>query len=757
MPLETQRSYAFGEFRVDAAKRLLLCGERRVAVPPKVFDTLLALVENTGRVVEKDELMRLVWPDTVVEENNLNQAISALRKALGEDPAEHRYIVTVPGRGYRFVAAVNGSHDESEMRSEPKASSSPATTSDHRQFLRKISAVVPGIASSPILVVLAVTVAILWLRTRQPSSTAEFPELRQRQLTANVSANAVVSGAISPDGRYLAYADLNGIHVKLIETGEIQNVPQPETLKGKQVNWGIVSTWARDGTRFFATAFIPGQRPSIWTVPMTGQPRKLRDDAVAGSISRDGSWVAFTVDNRELWVMKSDGDQARKVFEANGLDNIFGAEWSPNGQRLSYQYFHQLRDGGEFFLQNRDPNGGPAVTVLTEGDLDIEDWSWLPDGRILYSSGKDEPGPDRETCNFWTVRIDPRTSKPSEKPKRLTNWAGYCVDAPSPTADSRRLVFRRRSWQGNVDVADLDGSGTRISNRRRLTQNEGRNFPASWTADSKAVVFGAYRDGQWKILMQTLNRDTAEPVVTTAQGMFGAQAHVSPDGDWVLYLAPPLDHPKSIAGVRVMRVPIKGGPAELVLTARIPQYGAYKEPVCARAPSALCVVVEEAEDHQHLIFTAFDPVKGRGRELARFDGASYNGAYDWDLSPDGSRVAVLKYSESRIHVLSFDGQAPRDIAVNGRPALQTVNWTSDGKELLASSATQQGSALLCIDFQGNSRILLQEKGSIAPWSGDFDVSLGGPSAPWAVPSPDGRHVAIYSWTLSANMWMMDNF
>src|ERR1700739_1322153 len=102
MPLQTQRSSAFGEFRVDAGARLLFCGERRITVPPKVFDTLLALVENSGRVVEKDERRSLVWPDTVVEENNLNQAISSLRKVLGEGPAEHRYIVTVPGRGYRF-------------------------------------------------------------------------------------------------------------------------------------------------------------------------------------------------------------------------------------------------------------------------------------------------------------------------------------------------------------------------------------------------------------------------------------------------------------------------------------------------------------------------------------------------------------------------------------------------------------------------------------------------------------------------------
>jgi eukaryotic-like serine/threonine-protein kinase len=522
-----------------------------------------------------------------------------------------------------------------------------------------------------------------------------------------------------------------------------------------QVNWGIISTWVRDGTRFIADANIPGQRPSIWTVPVTGEPRKLRDHAFAGSVSRDGSRVAFTVDNRALWVMDSDGENPRKFFEAEGDDNVFGAEWSPDGQRLSYNYFHQRRDNGEFSMQSRDLNGESAETALREGFENVWDWSWSPDGRIIYSIS--DPGPRGESCNFWAIRIDPSTGKPGGKPKRLTSWAGFCLDNPSPTADGKRLAYRRWSWNGYVDVADLEANGTRISNRRRLTQNEGRNYPASWTADSKAVVFGSYRDGQWKILKQALDRDIAEPIITTAKDMWGAQARLSPDGAWVLYLAPPLEDATAFAGVRLMRAPINGGPPQLVLTARIPEYGVYNDPVCARAPATLCVITEETEDHKHLLFTAFDPVGGRDRELARFDGASNGGAYDWDLSPDGSRMAVLKYSEGRIHILSFDGRAPRVIAVKGWTALQTVNWAADGKTLFASSVTPQGSALLRIDFQGNAQVLWQQKGSIAPFSGDFEIGFGGPSAPWVIPSPDGRHVAIYSWTLSANMWMMENF
>jgi len=97
--------YAFGPFRVDPVKRILLRSGEPVPLTPKVFDILLVLVENHGEVLVKEALMQSVWPDTVVEEGNLNRNIS-MRRALGESPADHQYIATVPGRGYRFVADV---------------------------------------------------------------------------------------------------------------------------------------------------------------------------------------------------------------------------------------------------------------------------------------------------------------------------------------------------------------------------------------------------------------------------------------------------------------------------------------------------------------------------------------------------------------------------------------------------------------------------------------------------------------------------
>ena len=98
--------YEFGPFRVDPRKRLLLHNGNQVRLPAKAFEILLVLLEGEGRLVEKDELMRRVWPDAVVEENNLTVNMSALRRSLTESPGEHRYVVTVPGRGYQFVADV---------------------------------------------------------------------------------------------------------------------------------------------------------------------------------------------------------------------------------------------------------------------------------------------------------------------------------------------------------------------------------------------------------------------------------------------------------------------------------------------------------------------------------------------------------------------------------------------------------------------------------------------------------------------------
>src|SRR5215471_20917547 len=103
-PGEKRQAYRFGDFELDYSQRLLLRDGRPVALNPKAFDLLTALVENRGQLMTKDQLLERVWPGQFVEEGNLTVHMSTVRKALGERKNEQRYIVTVPGRGYQFVA-----------------------------------------------------------------------------------------------------------------------------------------------------------------------------------------------------------------------------------------------------------------------------------------------------------------------------------------------------------------------------------------------------------------------------------------------------------------------------------------------------------------------------------------------------------------------------------------------------------------------------------------------------------------------------
>jgi len=596
---------------------------------------------------------------------------------------------------------------------------------------------------------LAVVGVIFRFAKNQPSFPPGLPEIRQRQLTANSSENPVSSGAISPDGKYLAYVDLKGIHLKLIQTGEARTVTLPQILRESYVDWDI-KAWFPDSTRFLATAFIRGLRPSIWTVPvMGGLPRKLRDNATAWAVSPDGTQVVFTtgpgsIGDREIWLMSPDGERAGKLYETDEQSDFERIEWSPDGQRLAYDREHRAADKVEEILETRDLKGGPAQAILTtrpywEKD-GLRDFLWLRDGRLIYAlTDPDRNGP---TCNYWEMQVDARTVKSRGVPRRLTDWAGFCLDQMSATEDGKRLTFTRFWGQNSVYVADLAANGTRISTPRHLTLSDGQEIPIAWSADSKAVVFESNRNGPWGIFRQSLDDEMPEPIVPSIAGrseldgrMLRLSPHISSDGTWVFY--PVLsERGGTLTAFQLMRVPAMGGPSQLVLTAPV-----CSTPRCARSPATLCVIDQRVPDGSQLIFRAFDQSQGRGRELARFD-LDPNVSYNWDVSSDGTRIAIVPASKGTIHILSLRGQASQVIAVRGWSSLTSLDWAADARGMFASSPTSQGSVLLYIDLQGDTHVLWEQRGHMATY---------------AVPSPDGRRVAISGWSGNSNLWMMENF
>src|SRR5262249_36790530 len=139
MSLQTKHIYEFGPFRLNAAEHILLRDGEAVPLTPKAFDLLLALVERYGHLLEKEELLKKVWPDTFVEEANLASNISQLRKALGDGENGHRYIETAPKRGYRFVASVREIVRESEGPDREGQTESPNASGDQQSVPANIA------------------------------------------------------------------------------------------------------------------------------------------------------------------------------------------------------------------------------------------------------------------------------------------------------------------------------------------------------------------------------------------------------------------------------------------------------------------------------------------------------------------------------------------------------------------------------------------------------------------------------------------
>src|SRR6266550_4166782 len=215
--------YEFGLFQLDVAERRLLREGEPVPLAPKVFDTLLVLVENCGHLLEKDDLMTRLWPDTIVEEATLARNISDLRKALGEI-ADQKYIETVPKRGYRFVAAVSRSSDDA-LIVERHTLSRIITEEDQQQIYEPmpdsarepVTLLLPSDTKSrsrtPVIAALAVGMVVLltslWFLVARSARQTQSPTVALKtatftQLTDQPGPEYFPS--LSPDGKSLVYA-----------------------------------------------------------------------------------------------------------------------------------------------------------------------------------------------------------------------------------------------------------------------------------------------------------------------------------------------------------------------------------------------------------------------------------------------------------------------------------------------------------------------------------------------------------------------
>jgi len=598
------------------------------------------------------------------------------------------------------------------------------------------------LAFAALVAICLLGVGVVWFVKR---GVVPPPELTQRRLTMNSSENPVFSGIISPDGKYVAYSDATGIHLKLIETNEERILAQPSGIASDAV-WDVVA-WFPDGTRLLANlseaggrpSAYGGGRPSVWVVSVIDESaRRLRDDAISCSVSRDGAHIAYTTGSRqnyyqEIWTMNPQGEGAEKSLGTDQNNWVYAVQWSPDGRRLAYKKHRLTPARLEISIETCTLKGTEPTVVVA--DPLLTSYCWMPQGFLLYAR-TEVPAGLGDNGNLWKVQISPGTGKAEGVPRRLTNWAGFLIDGLAVSTDGNRLTLKKVTDQIHVYVGELEAGGGSLKSARRLTLDEAWNVFAGWTADSQDVLLYSDRSGSLGLYRQAIDRGAARLVVSQPSGMGLGLGSPSPDGSWLLYAVTPPESGTSTP-IRVMRVPIHGGPSQLVLEGKnMPNPWLH----CTEAPATFCAIGESSPDGKQLTITSFDPLKGRGRILKTIE-TDPTASYDWALFPDGSKLAFIRREELEAHIrlFSLTGGEDREIGVKAWGNLHSLEY-SDGKAFYCGSGSPEGATLLRIDMEGRAQVLWRQKGS---------------SFIWGAPSPDGRHLAFSEQFQNSNLWMVE--
>jgi DNA-binding winged helix-turn-helix (wHTH) protein len=486
------RFYEFDRFRIDTKRRLLMRDGGPIAIKAKALDTLVLLVQHAGRLLEKEELMNRLWPDTAVEEANLTQNVFEVRKALGEVPGEQRFIATVARRGYRFVAEVRAIGDEASARDDLAAGDrhSEAPLAGRKRFEGR-TVIFAGVAGA---IVLSLLGTWLYVAGRRPApgvgGTVSPPPRTLTRLTYGAGLQTDVSW--SPDGRRVAYAwnrDGNfDIWVQSIDGGDpvrVTRSPADETQPA----------WSPDGQRLVLRSEDDGG--GLFTVDLKG-----------GSVRRiapDGRRPAWMPNGREVLFVDSDLPHAAFIVAADGGEaprRILAAELSrtiwtasaihPEG-RLSV-IAPAVAAG--FFVADRTHSTLNAVDTsaaaplgLLEPDV-IRNISWNPTGTALIVEAFSDGVP-----TLWRVPVEP-VSLRWRTPERLTT-APASAQAAAVSPDGTRVAFTSAPASTRAWLFPFDANSARLTgDGRALTNDDLSIVSVSLAADGSALCYGAREAGR---------------------------------------------------------------------------------------------------------------------------------------------------------------------------------------------------------------------------------------------------------------------
>jgi len=328
----------------------------------------------------------------------------------------------------------------------------------------------------------AIAATVWWITFLRHSPDNQPPrKLTLTRLTANPSEYSVLSAAISPDGKFVAYSDPRGIQVRTVETGETQLLPDSSGLR--------VARWTPDATKVVGLKTLAGEARGYEFSIVGSAPRR---PCSISTPSPDGSIIFTEKEPGELWAGAADSTQSRRVDHLGKNERARNPNWTWDSRRLTYV---RQTDAGRSSIEELDVARGSAhVLVAAEEGVGVDRPTPLPDGRVLFVTYDWRS----HTTSLSAVRPDSETGITVNKPHQIAIWSDSdtnSIDALSVTRDGRRLAFMRGDTRAQAFVARLRRVNTVLEPPRRLTSDAWSNPPTAWTTDSSAVLFYSDRQG----------------------------------------------------------------------------------------------------------------------------------------------------------------------------------------------------------------------------------------------------------------------
>src|SRR5215213_7086389 len=682
---QERQLYKFGPFHLDPVKRRLLRDGEPVALTPKAFETLLTLVQQSGKTVEKDDLMRRVWPDAAVEENNLNQNITALRKCLGDSRQASRYIATIPGLGYRFVAEVqtvpvvetqqagdsqgqtppavvrgeNGRAESASLYANGEENAAHATTAhapdeaDHVSTKPKSMVALSAFA----LLIVAATAYAFWGYRKAVVPAPAASAASEIEVTALTRTGTTGRAAISPDGRYIIYSVAEGGRESLWLRQSSASSAQQIVLPSKVEYTGL--TFSRDGDHlYFVRAETNGSVRSLYRIPaLGGVPTKLLDDVHSRvTLSPDGGRMAFVRNSggrSALLIADVNGGNARPLASRPMADSFKVPAWSPDGKVIACSAGNRERydfHNSVVAVRVEDGEQSPASPKEWAWTSYVE---WLADGSGLLLTASEQP---EGLEQIWHV------SYPDGSPRRITSDSKRYRDI-SITSDSRTLIAVLTDFSSDIWVAP-EADAARA---HKITFGTGAYLDVCYTPDGR-IVYASQAGGGWDIWV--MNADGGGQQQLTADTGVNAHPSVSPDGRHIVFAS-------NRAGTfNIWRMDGDGGNP-----VRLTAGGGEKFP--SWSADGRWVVYNSVSPDESLYSLWKVSVDG-GEPVRLTDSDSERPA----VSHDGRRVASFHRdasagNEYSVVVTPFDGGPPeRAFAVpQDIVPLPFVRWSPDGQSL----------------------------------------------------------------------------